>query len=88
MAELNLATSLQNLTVLGAGEASVVYSGYVTGGGHNALAPTYGLAADVVLEMKLVTPGGDILTVNECQNRDLFWAMRGVSPYAVYSRFC
>jgi FAD/FMN-containing dehydrogenase len=66
MAELNLATSLQNFTVLGAGEASVVYSGYVTGGGHNPLAPTYGLAVDVVYEMELVTPGGDILIVNEC----------------------
>jgi FAD/FMN-containing dehydrogenase len=88
MGELNLATSLQNLTVLGAGEESVVYSGYVTGGGHSGLAPSFGLAADVVLEMELVTPGGDILTVNECQNRDFFWAMRGVSPFAAYSRFC
>jgi hypothetical protein len=87
MGELNLATSLQNLTVLGAGEESVVYSGYVTGGGHSALALSFRLSADVVLEMEMVTPGGDILTVNECQNRDLFWAMRGVSPFAIYSDF-
>lgn len=37
------------------------------------------MAADQVLEMEIVTPGGDILTINECQNEDLFWAMRGVS---------
>jgi hypothetical protein len=27
----------------------------------------------------VVTPGGEILTLNECQNQDLFWAIRGVS---------
>ena len=34
---------------------------------------------DQVLEMEIVTPGGHILTIDECQNEDLFWAMRGVS---------
>jgi len=57
--------------------------GYMTGGGHGALGPTYGMAADEVLEIDMVTPGGDIITANECQNRDLFWAMRGVSPFAL-----
>ena len=37
------------------------------------------MAADHVLEMEIVSPGGNILTLNECQNQDLFWAMRGVS---------
>jgi hypothetical protein len=36
------------------------------------------MAADNVLEMEVVSPGGEILTVNECQNQDLFWALRGV----------
>ena len=43
------------------------------------LAARYGLGADNVLEMDMVTPGGELLTINEDQNRDLFWAMRGVS---------
>ncbi|KAK7983913.1 hypothetical protein PG989_011315 [Apiospora arundinis] len=30
-----------------------------------------------VLEMEVVTPMGDIVVANECQNQDLFWAMRG-----------
>jgi FAD/FMN-containing dehydrogenase len=76
---INLAASLKNLTVLSAGEQYVGIGGHLTGGGHAPLSPTYGLAADNVLEMELVTPGGDILTANECQNQDLFWAMRGVS---------
>jgi len=63
---------------LSAGEDSVGYGGYITGGGHGALANLHGLAADNVLEMEIVTPKGDLLTINECQNQDLFWAMRGV----------
>ncbi|KAK0703510.1 hypothetical protein B0T26DRAFT_744309 [Lasiosphaeria miniovina] len=31
----------------------------------------------MVLEIELVTPTRDIVTVNECQNQDLLWAMRG-----------
>jgi FAD/FMN-containing dehydrogenase len=79
MGEINLAASLRNLTVMTAGGSTVGIGGYLTGGGHSVLSSTYGLAADQVLEMEIVTPGGDILTVNECQNQDLFWAMRGVS---------
>jgi hypothetical protein len=93
MGDINLAASLKNLTVMSAGCSTVGIGGYLTGGGHSALSSTYGLAADQVLEMEIVTPGGDILTINECQNQDLFWAMRGVSlcPYqleSVYSVCC
>ncbi|KAH9883435.1 FAD-binding domain-containing protein, partial [Xylariomycetidae sp. FL2044] len=66
-----------NQTVVGGGSSSVSVGGYITGGGHSLLAPRYGLAADQVLQLDLVTPMGEILTANECQNQDLFWAMRG-----------
>jgi FAD/FMN-containing dehydrogenase len=79
MGALNAAASLQNLTILSGGQDSVNYGGYASGAGHGALSATYGLAADNVLEMEVVTPGGEILTINECQNQDLFWANRGVS---------
>jgi FAD/FMN-containing dehydrogenase len=79
MGEVNLAANLKNLALLSAGEESVGYGGYITGGGHGVLANAYGLAADNVLEVGVVTPGGEILTLNECQNQDLFWAIRGVS---------
>jgi FAD/FMN-containing dehydrogenase len=78
MGELNQAANSKNLTILSGGQESVGYGGYATGAGHAALSPTYGLAADNILEMEIVSPGGDILTINECQNQDLFWAMRGV----------
>ena len=79
MLELDEQAQLRNLTIVSGGAGTVGVGGYLTGGGHGALSSTYGMAADQVLEMEVVTPGGDILTINECQNRDLFWAMRGVS---------
>ncbi|KAI0453359.1 FAD-binding domain-containing protein [Xylaria acuta] len=66
-----------NRTVVGGNSKSVSVGGYLTGGGHSILGPRYGLGADNVLEMEVVTPMGDIVTANECQNEDLFWAMRG-----------
>lgn len=75
---MDLESSLRNLTIVAGGSTTVGIGGYLTGGGHSALSATFGLAADQVLEMDIVTPEGDILTINECQNRDLFWAMRGV----------
>ena len=79
MLELDEQAHLRNLTIVSGGAGTVGIGGYLTGGGHGALSSTYGMAADQVLEMEVVTPGGDILITNECQNRDLFWAMRGVS---------
>ncbi len=67
-----------NQTIVGGGGATVSVGGYLTGGGHSLLSSRYGLATDQVLEMEIVTPQGNIFTINECQNPDLFWAMRGV----------
>ncbi|KAH7921690.1 FAD-binding domain-containing protein [Leucogyrophana mollusca] len=51
--------------------------GWVLGGGHSALSPTYGLGVDNVVEMSVVLSTGEHLTVNSYQHSDLFWAMRG-----------
>ncbi|EFY84258.1 FAD binding domain-containing protein [Metarhizium acridum CQMa 102] len=77
MYDIYSATDKHNHTIVGGGGKSVGISGYVSGGGHSILAPRFGLAADQVLEMQVVTPGGEILTVNEDRNADLFWALRG-----------
>ncbi|GAW19589.1 hypothetical protein ANO14919_090770 [Xylariales sp. No.14919] len=66
-----------NQTIVGGTSRSVSVGGYLSGGGHSILGPRYGLGADSVLEVEVVTPTGDIVTANECQNEDLFWAMRG-----------
>ncbi|KAK2616209.1 hypothetical protein QQS21_000841 [Conoideocrella luteorostrata] len=51
--------------------------GFVQSGGHGVLTPTLGLASDRVLQFTVVTPDGQIRVANKCQNRDLFWALRG-----------
>ncbi|PTB44833.1 uncharacterized protein TrAFT101_000301 [Trichoderma asperellum] len=77
MYDIYAAADKHNQTIVGGGAKSVGVGGYITGGGHSILAPRHGLAADNVWEMEIVTPGGDILTVNEDRHPDLFWAMRG-----------
>lgn len=51
--------------------------GWLQGGGHSALSPTYGLGVDNAIEMSVVTSTGAYLTVNNDQYPDLFWALRG-----------
>lgn len=37
----------------------------------------FGMGADNILEAAIVTPAGDLVTANECQNEDIYWAIRG-----------
>jgi FAD/FMN-containing dehydrogenase len=71
--------SLRNQTVIDGLGKEVTMGGYLTGGGHSPLSHIYGLGADQVYEVEIVTPAGEIVIANECQNTDLFWAVRGVS---------
>lgn len=57
--------------------ASVGMGGLTTGGGIGFMARKYGLAIDSLLEAQIVTANGEILTANESQNAELFWAIRG-----------
>lgn len=79
MGEIYNATAAQNLTIVGGADPNVGLGGYLTGGGHGPLGSKYGLGVDSVLEMSLVTPEGEIITANACQDQDFFWAMKGVS---------
>ncbi|KAJ2900343.1 FAD-binding domain-containing protein [Zalerion maritima] len=77
MYELYTALDARGQTLVGGGGKTVGIGGYVTGGGHSILSGKHGLAADNVLEVEMVTPEGKFLIANECQNEDLFWAVRG-----------
>lgn len=37
----------------------------------------YDLTSSIQLEFKVVTPDGQLRVANQCQNTDLFWALRG-----------
>lgn len=60
-----------------AGAPTVCYGGYITGGGHSLTGARYGLGADLILELTVVTPDGKLVVANTCENPDLFWALRG-----------
>jgi FAD binding domain-containing protein len=51
--------------------------GWFTSGGHGPLSSDYGMGADNVLEATVLLPSGEIVTTNECQYPDLFFAIRG-----------
>lgn len=83
MIDIDREAHLRNLTIVGGGAGTVGVGGFLTGAGHGALSSTYGMGADQVLEVEMVTPGGDIITANECQHQDLFWAVRGVCTSSI-----
>ena len=78
MFEIYSAVAAHGSTIVGGEDPDVGIGGYLTGGGHSPISGQYGLAADNVLEFEIVTPSGDIKTVNPCSNNDLFFAFRGV----------
>ncbi|KAJ7788573.1 hypothetical protein B0H13DRAFT_2174349, partial [Mycena leptocephala] len=51
--------------------------GKIVGGGHSALSPLLGLAADIALEFQIVVANGELLQVNGISHPDLFYALRG-----------
>ncbi|KAI1498800.1 FAD binding domain-containing protein [Biscogniauxia marginata] len=67
-----------NVTIVGGeGKTVGITGGYILGGGHSPLSSMYGMAADHVLSMEVVTADGRFVTASESSNPDLFWALRG-----------
>jgi FAD/FMN-containing dehydrogenase len=79
MRELYNAAADRNFMIVGGDSTTVSVGGYLTGGGHSPLSPLFGMGADNVLQFEIVTADGQLYVANECQNTDLFWAVRGVS---------
>ncbi|KAK4194682.1 hypothetical protein QBC40DRAFT_290294 [Triangularia verruculosa] len=51
--------------------------GPMLGGGHNWIQGQVGLMADQVLGFRVVLANGEVVSVDDKTNKDLFWAMRG-----------
>ncbi|KAK7178646.1 isoamyl alcohol [Paraphaeosphaeria sporulosa] len=68
----------EGVTVLGPYASTIAMSGgWLQGGGHSVLSPVFGLGVDRVVQFKIVTPDGQVRIENKCQNKDVFWALRG-----------
>jgi FAD/FMN-containing dehydrogenase len=66
-----------NVFVVGGSAQTVGVIGWATGGGHGPASSDYGMGVDNLLQVTMVTPDGELVTANACQNSDLFWAVRG-----------
>ena len=56
---------------------TVALGGLVLGGGFGFSSRKLGLTSDSLLESRLVDADGELLTLSEEENADLFWAIRG-----------
>ena len=88
MREIYAAVAKHNRVIVGGMDPNVGIGGYITGGGHSPISSKYGLATDHVVEFQVVTPDGVIRTANECQNTDLFWALKGVCTSPRFLNSC
>jgi FAD/FMN-containing dehydrogenase len=75
--ELNREAAAHGLAVTGGAVSSTGIGGYTLGGGLGWLMGAYGLAADNLLSVQLVTANSEIVDVSEESDPDLFWALRG-----------
>jgi FAD/FMN-containing dehydrogenase len=75
--ELNTAAAEHGLAVTGGAISTTGIGGFTLGGGLGWLMAKYGLAADNLVAVELVTAEGEILDVTAESHPDLFWALRG-----------
>ena len=67
----------KSLSILGGTCGTVGIAGWLHGGGHSPLTPVYGMGADNLRQVEIVTPRGERKIANQCLNSDLFFAVRG-----------
>ncbi|KAF2871952.1 FAD/FMN-containing isoamyl alcohol oxidase-like protein MreA [Massariosphaeria phaeospora] len=70
-----------NITVITPGSTTVgALGGFMQGGGFSYLSSKFGLMADQILSLEVVTADGRFVHADPTENTDLFWAIRGGGP--------
>ncbi len=87
--EVYQTATAHDVYVQGGGCTSVgACGGFTLGSGFGNFSKRFGSGAGGVLEMEVVTADGQVRTVNEYQDSDLFWALKGGggSTFGIVSR--
>lgn len=77
LADFDKATLAHGLATPTGINSTTGIAGLTLGGGFGWLTRQHGLTIDNLLSAKIVTAEGNMLTVSEDENSDLFWAIRG-----------
>ena len=86
--EVDKETQVFGLAAPGGIVSSTGIAGYTLGGGFGWISRKYGFAADNLISVDMVTAEGKFLTVNESENADLFWGLRGAgSNFGITTSF-
>jgi hypothetical protein len=75
--DVYLEATERDLYVQGGGCTSVGVVGWMIGGGYGTFSKMFGTGPANLLEARVVTAGGEVVTASECSNPDLFYALRG-----------
>jgi len=75
--EFNRETAVHGLATTGGVISTTGIAGLTLGGGLGWLLGKYGLSADNLVSVELVTAAGEVLNVTADEHPDLFWALRG-----------
>jgi FAD/FMN-containing dehydrogenase len=75
--EFNRETAVHGLATTGGAISTTGVAGLTLGGGLGWLMAKYGLAADNLTGVELVTADGSVVNVTEESDADLMWALRG-----------
>jgi FAD/FMN-containing dehydrogenase len=75
-----------NVNIVGGRVSGVGVAGFTLGGGYSWKTNQYGLTLDTVQAFELVLPNGNVTTVTEAANADLFFGLK-VRTYICNSWF-
>lgn len=74
----NVVTNKHHEYVQGGGCTTVgAAGGFTQGGGFGSWSKEFGTGAAGIVQAEIVTANGKVIIANECQNQDLFWAIKG-----------